>query len=47
MEAAGKLEEARGLYQRAAEMGENSVDPNLSFYRGHLEAVEAKIREAS
>ncbi len=47
MEAAGRLEEARDLYRRAAEMGEESEDPNLTFYRGHLEAVETKLREAS
>lgn len=47
MEAAGKLQEARDLYQRAAEMGEHSGDPNLDAYRGHLEAVAAKLREAS
>ena len=43
LEAAGKLEEARDLYERAHKMGQEVDDPNTPFYLGHLEAVTAKI----
>ena len=43
LEAAGKLEEARELYERAHKMGQEVGDPNTAAYLGHLEAVTEKL----
>ncbi len=43
LEAAGKLEKARELYERAHKMGQEQEDPNTAAYLGHLEAVTEKL----
>jgi predicted alpha/beta superfamily hydrolase len=43
LEAAGQLEEARTLYERAHKMGQEVGDPNTAAYLGHLEAVTEKL----
>ncbi len=43
LEAAGKLEAARQLYDRAHKMGQEQEDPNTAAYLGHLEAVTDKL----
>jgi predicted alpha/beta superfamily hydrolase len=42
MEAAGRPNEARALYQRAYESAKETNDPNLATYKAHFEAASEK-----
>ena len=44
LEADGKPREARDSYARAVALGEKVKDPNLGFFRQHLEAAEARLK---
>lgn len=47
MEAAGRLEEALKLYQKAYEIGQENTDPNLAAYQGHIDAVKNRLSESN
>ncbi len=47
LEAAGRLNEARELYSRAYQLSEGRQDARRAAYKGHLEALEAKLGESS
>ncbi len=44
LEADGQLEKARRNYELAVEKGEENSDLNLSFFKQHLENLQAKLR---
>ncbi|MCH9651792.1 MAG: hypothetical protein K0U98_26425 [Deltaproteobacteria bacterium] len=46
VEAAGRLEEALKLYQKAYEIGAEKSDRNLSAYEGHIDAVKSKLSDS-
>ncbi len=43
LEAAGRLDDARQSYERAVTRGEQAKDPNVRFFRDHLDAVRKKL----
>ncbi len=43
LEAAGRLDAARASFEQAVERGAKAKDPNLPFYRQHLDAVRKKL----